>query len=296
MNRASPAAKVFRLPQLAALAALTPLAADAAPASQGNAGIQALMLPVLLALAIGLHALIARAAKTVLSAARPLASGEAEACGYDRRVYHTAAPAMLAVVATALGAGALLWLGYVTGAGGWWAAGLLALFGAVALDLWSWERVTASASFLWFRRGSSGQVHQILIENIQHVTVDERDERRWPTLRHGYSNRVCRLRLLMRDKHVVGLPKTDANCALDDVEAVANFVRARQQQSAQRVAIDAAEQRAAVAATEAAATPAQARAEAEMRLALRRLRQKALAPEAPPAVPSQDKRQGPVRQ
>lgn len=278
------------MPQLAALAALAPLASNAAPASQGNTTIHALMLPVMLAFALGLHALIARGAKAVFSASRRLASGEAEACGYERRVYHSAVPQMLIVVCSGLCAGLLLWLGYVTGSGWFWAAGVLAVLGTVALDLWCWERVTASASCLWFQRGLTGQVHQILIDNILDVSVDERAVRKLPTLRHGFANRVCRLRVVLRDKQVIALPKTDANAGLEEVEAVANFVRARQQQSHQRKAIDEAEQRGARAAAEAAAAPAHADAEAEMRLALRRLRQKSLAPEAPPAVSSQVKR------
>lgn len=278
------AASASTLPQLVALAALAPLASHAAPASQGNVAIQALMLPVMLAFALGLHALIARGAKAVLSASHPLASGEAEACGYQQRVHHTATPRTVAVVASALGAGVLLWLGYVSGSGWLGAAGFLAVLGTVALDVWYWERVTAGASYLWFQRGVTGHVHQILIDNILDISVDEREERRLPTLRRGLANRVCRLRIVMRDKHVVALPKTCAYTGLEEVEAVANFVRARQQQAQQRKALDGAEQRGSEVAALAAAAPAQALAEAEMRLALKRLRRKALAPDAPPAV------------
>ena len=46
----------------------------------------------------------------MLAAARPLASGEPEACGYERRVYHTAAPQMLGVVGAALAAGLVAWM------------------------------------------------------------------------------------------------------------------------------------------------------------------------------------------
>jgi len=49
-----------------------------------------LSLPFMLALALGLHAGIARIAKTFVAASRPLATGETEAYGYERRVYHTA--------------------------------------------------------------------------------------------------------------------------------------------------------------------------------------------------------------
>jgi hypothetical protein len=266
---------------MAAPAALLPLSCDAAT-STGSVAINMVMLPVMLAFGVGLHALIARSVKTVLAAARPLASGEPEACGYERRVYHTAAPQMLGVVVAALAAGLLLWIGYVSGSGWLGALGVLGVLGAVGLDLWWWERVTASASYLWFQRGFRGHVHQVLIDNILDVSVDETEVGGF-TLRHGRNNAVCRLKLRLNDKHVVALPKTDAHSALGDVEAVANHVRARKQQSEERRSLSAAQAHAAHAAAEAAR--AGSSKDAEMLLELRRLRQKALSPDLPPAVP-----------
>jgi len=265
---------------VAAPAALVPFACEAA--STGNAAISAVMLPVMLAFGIGLHALIARSVKTVLAAARPLASGEPEACGYERRVYHTAAPQMLGVVVAALIAGLVLWVGYATGSGWIGALGVLAVLVAVGLDLWWWERVTASASYLWFQRGFKGHVHQVLIDNILDISVDETEVGGF-TLRHGRKNAVCRLMLRLNDKHMVALPKTDAYNGLADVEAVANHLRARKQQSDDRRSLAQAQALAARAAAEAAeAGPSK---DAEMLLELRRLRQKALSPDLPPAVP-----------
>jgi hypothetical protein len=241
-----------------------------------------LMLPVMLAFGVGLHAVIARSVKTLLAAARPLASGEPEACGYERLVYHTAVPQMQGVVVAALLAGLVLWLGYVSGSGWIGALGVLAVLAAVALDLWWWERVTASASYLWFQRGFRGHVHQLLIDNIRDISVDERETRGF-TLRHGRNNAVCRLMLRLNDKHSVALPKTDANSGLADVEAVANHVRARQQQSEDRRRLGEAQARGARAAAQAAQeAPSQ---DTELRRELRRLRQKALSPDLPPAVP-----------
>jgi hypothetical protein len=274
-----------RLPSIStgclALAALVPLPCHAATSS-GDVAINVVMLPVMLAFGVGLHAVIARSLKTVLAAARPLASGEPEACGYERRVYHTAAPQMLGVVGAALASGLLLWGGYVTGSGWLGTLGVLGVLGAVGLDLWWWERVTASATYLWFQRGFRGHVHQVLIDNIRDLSVDETEAGGF-TLRHGRNNAVCRLMLRLEDKHRVALPKTDAYSGLADVEAVANHVRARKQQSQDRRSLSAAQAQAARAAAEAA--KAGSTKDAEMLLELRRLRQKALSPDLPPAVP-----------
>lgn len=267
--------------RVAALAALAPSCCLAA-SSSGSAAISGLMLPVALAFGVALHAVIARFVKAVLAASRPLASGELEACGYERLVYHTAAPQLLAVVGVALGAGALMWLGYLSGWGWLGGLGLLVVLGAVGLDLWWWERVTAGGSYLWFQRGLRGHVHQVLIDNIAEITVDESEVGGF-TLRHGRHNAVCRLHLRLQDKSLIALPKTDAHAGLAEVEAVANHLRARQQQAADRRSLSDAEMRAERAAAEAAtAKPSR---DAAMLLELKRLRKQALAVELPPTVP-----------
>ena len=84
----------------AAALALTPAWAQAATGSSIVAGI--LMLPFMLALGIALHVVISRIAKTVAASASPLATGELEVGGYQRRVYGTVDRAMLEVVAVVL--------------------------------------------------------------------------------------------------------------------------------------------------------------------------------------------------
>jgi hypothetical protein len=242
-----------------------------------------LALPFLLALAAAAHALIDRAVKAILWASSPLATGEPEAFTYERRVYHTADPQMTQIVAIAFGAGALFWLGLATGWGWFHGLGVLALAAAVALDLLHWERVASSANHLWFQRGFGSTVHQILIENIRDVTVQETEVGGF-TLRHGTHNRLARLLVRMADKRVVALPKTDAYQGLDDVEGVANHLRLRLQQLADRQALQRSESEATAAAQAAANDPA--KADAEIRRELRRLRKDALAPDVPPAVKS----------
>ena len=242
-----------------------------------------LALPFLLALGVAAHALLSRAVKAVLWSWSPLATGEPEAFTYDRRVYHTADVAMMQVVALAGAAGLLWWLGMAADSGWLWAAGGLVLAGALALDLVRWERVAASANNLWFQRGFGRNVHQVALENIRDLSVEESDARGF-TLRHGTRNRLARLQLRMRDKRVVALPKTDAHGGLDAVEAVANHLRLRLRQLEDRQAMKRSSKEASAAAQAAAEQPPQG--DDELRLALQRLRKGALAPDVPPAVKS----------
>lgn len=185
-------------------------------------------LPIGIAAGIGLHALLARGLKAVLSAVSPLASGAPEAAGYDRSVYGTPGRDMLEVAGTAVAAGLLMGVGAVSGWGWVGAAGVLVLLAAVGLDVQRWQRVAASADWVWFQRGWGQKVHQVAIENIRDISIHEEDVGGF-TLRRGSGNRICRLNLRMADKRIVALPKTDAHRDLEAVEDVANHIRTRQQ-------------------------------------------------------------------
>jgi hypothetical protein len=124
-------------------------------------------------------------------------------------------------------------LAVLTGWGLLWPLAFIALGGAVLLDILRWERVAVSAHNLWFQRGFRNNVHQVALENIRDVSVDESAARGF-TLRHGIRNRLVRLAVRMADKRVVALPKTDAFSGLDSVEAVANHLRMRLQQLRER--------------------------------------------------------------
>ena len=238
-------------------------------------------LPLLLGLSLAAHFLLARAIKGVAWSWSPLATGEPEAFRYERVVYHTAATDTLQVIAAALLAGLLFWWASNHNAGWFWLLGGMALAGAVALDMLRWERVSVSANNLWFQRGYAGQVHQVAIENIRDLTVEESEVRGF-TLRHGTRNRLCRLRVRMSDKRVIALPKTDAYSCVDDVEAVANHLRARLQISGDRDSLQRAARLASEAAQAVASRPPVE--ETELQRELKRLRRGALAPELPKAV------------
>ena len=214
---------------LLALPALAgPTVVHAAPRDAGGLGSLStwLMLPFLVAFAVAGHVALGRGAKALAASFQPLASGEPEVAGYERRVYGTSDRAMLEVVAAALAAGLVTWLGVALSMTWLAALGVLGVLGAVAFDMSRWERVTVSASYVWFQRGFGRKVHQVAIENIRDVVVVE-EEGTLPTLRHRNHNRSCRLRMRMADKRAVALPKTDAHESLDAVENCANQIRSR---------------------------------------------------------------------
>jgi len=230
----------------------------------------ALLLPFLLAFGVAGHALLSRVVKAVLWAWSPLASGEPEAATYERRVYHTADRAMAEVIVAAAAAGLVLWLAVLTGWGLLWPAAFVVLGAAVVLDVLRWERVAISAHNLWFQRGYRSTVHQVALENIRDLSIDESEAGGF-TLRHGRHNHLVRLCVRMADKRLVALPKTDAHSGRDGVEAVANHLRMRLQQLRER---DAARRTARTA--DGASETADPK-EDELRRALRRLRQGAAA-------------------
>lgn len=235
----------------------------------------------MLAIAVAGHVLLGRGAKALASAVWPLATGELEVSGYERRVYGTADRAMLEVAGVALAAGVVMWVGVGWSMGWVTFLGVLVLLGAVGLDLYRWERVTVSANYVWFQRGLGHKVHQVAIENIRDVSVSEAEATGF-TLRHLNRNRVCRLSMRMKDKRVVALPKTDAHSELEAVEALANHIRTRQQLAGDRDAVKRSSDRGSEAAAEAARQPSSV--DREMMRELKRLRQQAQSPTLPPAV------------
>jgi hypothetical protein len=228
-----------------------------------------LTLPFMLGLALGMHWFVSRTAKAVAWAASPLATGEAEAYRYERRTYQTAHAQMLQVIALALCGGLLFWVALQWGPGWLWTVGLLLVAAAVVLDLWA-------------QRGLRGEVKQVAIENIRELSVEEEDVGGF-TFRHGRQNRLSRLQVTLTDGEALELPWTDAYTGLDEVEAMANHLRARQLirgdgQALQRSADQA------TAAARAAAAQAPSR-DAELVRELKQLRKGALAPDLPKAAP-----------
>lgn len=240
-----------------------------------------LTLPMVVAAAGAVHYLGARAVKAVLWSVSPLSTGEPQAYTYERDVWRTAEPGTMQVLIAVLASGVVVWLGAVVGQAWLSGLGVLAWIGALLFDLQRWERVAVSANNLWFQRGYWEKVHQVAYENIRDAHVEEKDAGGFTLLR-GRHNRVCRLRVRMKDKRVVALPKTDAYAGLGDVEEVANQLRQRLRHLEDREAMKRSEAAAHDAALQAAQTPSGG--DAELRRALRKLRAGALAPDVPAAV------------
>jgi hypothetical protein len=228
-----------------------------------------LLLPFLVAIGVAGHAALSRAVKAVLWSWSPLATGEPEAATYERRVYHKADRPMLEIVGLAASSGLLAWFAWASDWVALWAAACLMFGAALVVDVLRWERVAVSAQNLWFQRGYRNRVHQVALENIRDVSVEEIEGRGF-TLRHGRDGRLVRLTVRMKDKRVVVLPKTDAAGGVEAVEEVANQLRMRLAQARKGDGKHA--QRPVAAGANAEALAAQ---EDELRRALIRLRQHA---------------------
>jgi hypothetical protein len=194
-----------------------------------------LWLPLWVALMLGLQALLAHAVKTVWSAARPLADGEPELAGYERKVHHTGEREPLTVLGLALASGLALTL-WAAGAGAW--AGvlsLLALLAALAVDLLGWQRVAVSGEAVWVQRGLRRRVHRLALDDIAEVEVVESASPLF-SLRRGRAATLARLVLRLHDGSQAALPRTDADspAAMEAMEEVANRIRARQLQASTR--------------------------------------------------------------
>lgn len=242
-------------------------------------GVTALLLPVSFGLAVGLHVALARTTKGVLSSVDPLCEGEPPIGGYERRVLSTAHPTIGPVLSALAAAGTLLWLALASSHAVFWALLPLALAAALWFDLKAWERVTVSASRVWHQAGWGAAKSSWPIADIEDLRIEETDAGGF-TLRHGRANRVARLWLRLRDRHKVGLAQTDAQSAEEAVESTANRIRERIAQGLSADALAQSEAAARQAARAAALAAAQEDPQRrEERLALQRLRQKALAPD-----------------
>ena len=133
---------------------------------------------------------------------------------------------------------------------------------------------------MWFQAGWGAPISSTAIADVDDLRIQESDVGGL-SLRHGRSNRVARLWLRRHDREVVGLAITDAQTGEEDVEECANRIRERIAQGLSQAALARSEAEASANARAAAEAAARGNdtAAAEERLALQRLRQKALAPE-----------------
>jgi hypothetical protein len=212
------------------LTLLAPGAAVAAAAGTSGRGLPLavwlLLLAPFVALGVGLHLVVARAVKQALLRWAPLPRGEQRIAGYERAVHDSVEPAMQAVIVLAFAAGAMLWAAAYAASALAWGCAAVTLLGAVVLDIALWQRVEVGAEHVWFQRRLFGTVHQVVVDNVRDVTIEQQDVAGL-SLRHGRDNAIVRLKLRLKDRHVVALPKTGAYRGRADVEAVAACIEER---------------------------------------------------------------------
>jgi hypothetical protein len=192
-----------------------------------------LLLAVALLGALIAHAALSRLTKALLWAWSPLTRDEVEVHVYQRAVYRTADPTLRPVLGAVAAAGLAWGLGLVwhSAFSSWLMfAGVMAIMAALVMDIQRWERVAVTANSVWFQRGFGHNVHQISLNQVMEVLVQEKDEQ-GATLRRWRNNRSARLTIRMPDKRLVSLPKTDAFSGLRAIEKMANFLHHRLQQS-----------------------------------------------------------------
>ena len=165
-----------------------------------------------------------RGLRAVWLAHEPVSGDHTDSVVYHRSLWTPGEPQVL------VAAGLLLASGLAAAAGlqfqGWplWSAGVLWL-GAVAWDLWTWERVAASVKFVSWRRGWRQSARRVAVSDLSEVNVVERRPRasRIPVWARPSA---CYLALVMRDGKAVKLPRTGALFGGEaEIERLANFVR-----------------------------------------------------------------------
>lgn len=170
------------------------------------------------------HQAVVRVVKAVQLSASPLSGEHMDSFVYERTLLTVTETDMLWTWAALLAAGAGWWCYFqgVPEAPWFGAAGLLAWLGAVAWDLWCWERVAASVKFVTWRRGWRQSPRRVPVSHLTDLHVVEK-----PGL-PGLG--TCYIALQMEDGKAIKLPRTGVPLQLRRVEDVANFVRLQMQQ------------------------------------------------------------------
>ena len=172
--------------------------------------------------AVLLEQLVVRITRAVLLSAAPLSGEHMDSFLYERSLWTPGEKDLVALWLALLAAGALTWSAFSFDMT--WLLGLAALawLGALAWDLWTWERVAASVKFVTWRRGWQHSARRVPISKLAEVHVTEKS--------FLGPLGVCYLALETDDGKAVKLPRTGLPGGLGRVENVANFVRLQMQQ------------------------------------------------------------------
>ena len=183
------------------------------------------MLTVLacVAAAIAAERGVVRVVRAAWLAHEPLSGEHTDSVLYHRSLWTPGAPDVLGMLA-ALAASGVLITGSLQWQGWLLYPALLLWLGALAWDLWSWERVAGSVKFVSWRRGWQQSARRVPVSELREVSVVER--RPWKALPRWAQLPQCYLVLMLSDGKAVKLPRTGVLFGGEaQVEDFANFVR-----------------------------------------------------------------------
>jgi hypothetical protein len=182
-----------------------------------------LTLLVVLVLVTGVQRLLSRLIRAVLLSYAPLSGDHSDSVVYHRSLLTPGDVDNRVIWALITAGGVFTWLA-VRGNGRWGWLAALAVVGALAWDLWTWERAAVSVRRVSWRRGWRKSVRRVPVSQVADVTVAEKP---LPWLGGILGHRLgsCHLRLQLYTGDAVRLPRTSALTDATLLEDVANFLR-----------------------------------------------------------------------
>lgn len=182
-----------------------------------------LTLLVMLVLVTGVQRLLSRLIRAVLLSYAPLSGDHSDSVVYHRSLLTPGDVDNRVIWAFITASGVFTWLA-LRGDGRWGWPAFLALLGALAWDLWTWERAAVSVRRVSWRRGWKKSVRRVPVSQVADVVVAEKP---LPWLGGILGHRLgsCHLRLQLYTGDAVRLPRTSALTDAALLEDVANFLR-----------------------------------------------------------------------
>ena len=182
-----------------------------------------LTLLVMLVLATGVQRILSRLVRAVLLSYAPLSGDHSDSVVYHRSLLTPGEMANRVTWALIAASGVFTWLA-LRGNGRWGWLALLALLGALAWDLWTWERAAVSVRRVSWRRGWRKSVRRVPVSQVAEVVVAEKPLP-WLGGLLGHRLGSCHLRLQLYTGDAVRLPRTSALTGATQLEDMANFLR-----------------------------------------------------------------------
>lgn len=182
-----------------------------------------LTLLVMLVLVTGVQRVLSRLARAVLLSYAPLSGDHSDSVVYHRSLLTPGDMDNRVIWALITTSGVFTWLA-LRGNGRWGWLAVLALLGALAWDLWTWERAAVSVRRVSWRRGWKKSVRRVPVSQVAEVMVAEKPLT-WLGGLLGHRLGSCHLRLQLYTGDAVRLPRTSALTDATLLEDVANFLR-----------------------------------------------------------------------